>query len=164
MIQWDKVSLVLMLYMNSIRQFHFRQYAVLASMSSPYSGKQKVRVLCSLHKLELSHVQKKRPSWFKSILFHCNEEWSYNSPLFQLLMRIHGRSSGKPLSFKQEPKKFQINSNKSACKECSSLLLCALLTFNKLCLLSLSFCLLCSLFVLPSFALIFHCCCTFKST
>lgn len=94
-------------------------------------------------------------SWFKSFLFRCNEKWFYNFPLFQLLMRIHGGSSGKLLSFKQEDEKIQINSN--ACKDCSAFLLCALLTFIKFCLplLSLSalfiicLALLCPRFSLP---------------
>lgn len=47
--------------------------------------------------------------WFKSVLFHCNEEWSSSYPQFQLLMRIHGMTNRKPLSFKQQIKKIQIN-------------------------------------------------------
>lgn len=62
-------------------------------------------IVCTNLSWVMFRKNKQTPSWFKSILFHCDEEWSYNSPLFQLLMRIHGRSSGKPLSFKQEPKK-----------------------------------------------------------
>lgn len=73
-------------------------------------------------------------------------------------MRIHGRSSGKVLSFKQETEKIQINSHKNACRKCSAFWLCALLTFIKLGLLRLPLRQLSSLFVLPGFALVFHRC------
>ncbi len=51
-------------------------------------------------------------SWFKAVLSYCRKEWCYNSPLFRLLMRMHGMGSEKLLSFKQESEKTQINSHK----------------------------------------------------
>lgn len=72
-------------------------------------------------------------SWKKclNLFFFIMTKSGLTTPLlFQLLMRIHGSSSGKLLSFKPEkPPKIQINSHKNACKESSASLLCALLTF-----------------------------------
>lgn len=91
----------------------------------PGSRKLILKCVFSIVCTNLSWIMfRKVPLWFKSVLFHCNEEWSSSYPLFQLLMRIRGMTSGKPLSFKQQIKKIQINSNKSVCKECFPLLLC----------------------------------------
>lgn len=91
----------------------------------PGSRKLILKYVFSIVCTNLSWIMFRKVSlWFKSVLFHCNEEWSSSYPLVQLLMRIHGMTSGKLLSFKQQIKKIQINSNKSVCKECFPLLLC----------------------------------------